>query len=119
MMDSRYDRAARQRIRWHSRRGLLEMDLVLTRFLDRHFDTLGDEEMDAYVRLLELIDTEFLEIVGPVDDTSNPCHDSRAGRCTRNERVTRIARTEHPGCINEGNTCKFSPLRGPLADERA
>ena len=47
MMDSRYDRAARQRIRWHSRRGLLEMDLVLTRFLDRHFDTLGDEEMDA------------------------------------------------------------------------
>ncbi|ACO75400.1 SdhB [Laribacter hongkongensis HLHK9] len=72
MMDSRYDRAARQRIRWHSRRGLLEMDLVLTRFLDRHFDTLGDEEMDAYVRLLELIDTEFLEIVNGKRDVDDP-----------------------------------------------
>ncbi|MCG9025595.1 succinate dehydrogenase assembly factor 2 [Laribacter hongkongensis] len=72
MMDSRYDRAARQRIRWHSRRGLLEMDLVLTRFLDQHFDTLGDEEMDAYVRLLELIDTEFLEIVNGKRDVDDP-----------------------------------------------
>ena len=28
------------RIRWHCRRGLLELDIVLARFLDRHLDDL-------------------------------------------------------------------------------
>ena len=62
----------RGRVRWQCRRALLELDLVFTRFLERHFDTLGDEEMDAYVRLLELIDTEFLEIVNGKRDVDDP-----------------------------------------------
>ena len=36
------DRAARERLRWKCRRGLLELDLVLERYLRRH---PGDAEL--------------------------------------------------------------------------
>ena len=40
------DPANRCRLRWRARRGLLENDLILTRFLDQHEVTLSDEEVD-------------------------------------------------------------------------
>lgn len=70
------------------------MDSVLTRFLDRHFDTLGDEEMDAYVRLLELIDTEFLEIVNgkrDVDDPDRSRSSTCCAQCNRRAGTTGLA----------------------------
>jgi antitoxin CptB len=36
------DPANRARLRWRARRGLLENDLILTRFLDAHEETLTD-----------------------------------------------------------------------------
>ena len=53
---SRYDREARSKIRWHSRRGLLELDLILTEndFLDLvngKFD-LEDPDCQAIVERL-------------------------------------------------------------------
>jgi succinate dehydrogenase / fumarate reductase iron-sulfur subunit/antitoxin CptB len=61
-----------KRIRWRSRRGLLELDLVLERFLARKFDSLDAREMAAYRRLLELDDTDFLDVVDGKADLSDP-----------------------------------------------
>jgi antitoxin CptB len=51
------------RIRWHCRRGMLELDLVLAAFLERHFDALGPSGLTALRKLLELPDPELLDLV--------------------------------------------------------
>ncbi|HSG77693.1 MAG TPA: succinate dehydrogenase assembly factor 2 [Burkholderiales bacterium] len=51
------DRAARDRLRWKCRRGLLELDLVLERYLRQHPE---DAELDA---LLELPDNDLWDII--------------------------------------------------------
>ena len=53
----------RERIRWHCRRGMLELDLVLSRFLERHFAALGARELDAFRTLLLRTDPELLDLV--------------------------------------------------------
>jgi antitoxin CptB len=57
------DPIKRARLRWRSRRGLLENDLILTRFLDRHEATLTDEEVDAFSRLMELSDNDLMDLL--------------------------------------------------------
>ena len=57
------DPANRARLRWRSRRGLLENDLILTRFLDAHEEAMSDEEVDALTRLLDLSDNALLELL--------------------------------------------------------
>jgi antitoxin CptB len=52
-----------RRLRWRSRRGLLENDLLLGRFLDRHGDRLGADEVLALEALLELPDNELLDLL--------------------------------------------------------
>ena len=52
-----------ERIRWHCRRGMLELDLVLGRFLERHFDALDASGVDAFTALLERTDPELLDLV--------------------------------------------------------
>ena len=51
------------RIRWHCRRGMLELDLVLAAFLERHFDSLGPRRLATLRRLLELPDPELFDLV--------------------------------------------------------
>lgn len=58
------DRALRlERIRWRSRRGLLEMDLVLTRFMEQYLENLNEEELLAYTELLLESDNDLLDFV--------------------------------------------------------
>lgn len=57
------DPVKRARLRWRGRRGLLENDLLLTRFLDQHEETLTDEEVEAFSILLELPDNELLNLL--------------------------------------------------------
>ncbi len=57
------DPAKRARLRWRSRRGLLENDLILTRFLDAHEVNLTDEEVDALTRLLDLSDNDLMSLM--------------------------------------------------------
>ena len=57
------DPAKRTRLRWRSRRGLLENDLILTRFLDAHEEQLTDEEVDALTRLLTLPDNDLMGLI--------------------------------------------------------
>jgi len=42
------------RVRWHCRRGMLELDLLLHRFLDRHLASLTPDEMERFKEVLDL-----------------------------------------------------------------
>ncbi len=57
------DPKRRARLRWRARRGLLENDIVLTRFLDRHEDTLSDDDVGALTQLFELSDNELMDVI--------------------------------------------------------
>jgi len=57
------DPARRARLRWRSRRGLLENDLILSRFLDAHEATLSDHDVDAFSRLMELPDNDLMGLL--------------------------------------------------------
>ena len=57
------DPTRRARLRWRSRRGLLENDLILTRFLDEHEIELTDDEVDALTQLLDLSDNDLLDLL--------------------------------------------------------
>jgi antitoxin CptB len=53
----------RRRLRWRARRGLLENDLIIGRFLDRHEGELDEAQAQALLRLLELPDNELLDLL--------------------------------------------------------
>jgi antitoxin CptB len=57
------DPANRARLRWRSRRGLLENDIILTRFLDQYEQVMTDEEVDALTRLLDLADNPLMDLL--------------------------------------------------------
>ena len=63
MSNHQSDPANRARLRWRSRRGLLENDLILTRFLDAHEESLTDDEVDALSRLLDLADNPLMDLI--------------------------------------------------------
>jgi succinate dehydrogenase flavin-adding protein (antitoxin of CptAB toxin-antitoxin module) len=52
-----------ERLKWRSRRGLLELDLVLDRFWKRTGDKLDDGEAAALEKLLRLPDNDLLDLV--------------------------------------------------------
>lgn len=53
----------RFRLRWRARRGLLENDLIITRYLDANEQALTDVEVGALTRLFELGDNELLDLL--------------------------------------------------------
>ena len=57
------DPIKRTRLRWRARRGLLENDILVTRFLDAYEETLTDEEVDAFSRLLDLPDNDLMDLL--------------------------------------------------------
>ena len=67
------DPTRRARLRWRSRRGLLENDLILTRFLDAHEAELSDEEVDALTCLLELPDNDLMGLLLGQNEPQGEC----------------------------------------------
>jgi antitoxin CptB len=53
----------RTRLRWRARRGLLENDLILTRFLDAYESQLTDADVAELTRLLELTDNDLMDFL--------------------------------------------------------
>ena len=53
----------RARLRWRARRGLLENDLVLTKFLNRYEALLTDADVSALTQLFEMGDNELLDVL--------------------------------------------------------
>ncbi len=52
-----------RRLRWRARRGLLENDLVLERFFERHSDAIDEEFIGGLDTLLDLPDSELLDLI--------------------------------------------------------
>ena len=51
------------RLRWRCRRGMLENDLILERFLDARGEAITKREIVALDRLLELSDNELWDLL--------------------------------------------------------
>lgn len=67
------DRAEYERLRWRCiRRGLLELDLTLTKFLDQEFEKLTEPEVEAFKKLAELEDWDFLGLIVGGKELSDP-----------------------------------------------
>ena len=60
------------RLRWRCRRGLLENDLVLERFLDRHGAALDRERLAALNELLALPDPDLWALVSGQRECDEP-----------------------------------------------
>ena len=51
------------RLRWKARRGLLENDLLLSKFLQAELTNLSIEELDTLDALLQLSDNDLLDLL--------------------------------------------------------
>ena len=73
------------RIRWHCRRGLLELDLLLSAFVERHLDRLDARQLALFTELLDLPDNDLLDLVmgaaEPADRRWGPVLDLLRGNC--------------------------------------
>ncbi|MFZ2540687.1 MAG: succinate dehydrogenase assembly factor 2 [Gallionella sp.] len=52
-----------ERVRWRSRRGLLELDIVLGRFIDAHYRQLSENEKQAFEALLDMPDNPLWDMI--------------------------------------------------------
>ena len=60
---SRLTELERARLRWRARRGLLENDLIITRYLDAHEAELTDDDVAALTQLFEMGDNDLLDLL--------------------------------------------------------
>jgi len=61
-----------QRLRWHCRRALLELDLMFQRFWQRAGDDVDAATEAALERLLEMEDHDLWELVSGRHETGDP-----------------------------------------------
>jgi antitoxin CptB len=50
---------SKARLRWQCRRGMRELDVLLSTWLEQHFDRVDDEQKAAFQALLELPDPDL------------------------------------------------------------
>ncbi len=71
-MNNEAKEAEARRLAWRCRRGLLELDIVLQRFVASQFTCLTNEELIALDALLALPDNEFWALLvhrdAPIED---------------------------------------------------
>ena len=59
------------RLRWRARRGLLENDIVLERFLAARGATLNEAEVDSLDRLLDMTDNDLWDLIAGRTETGD------------------------------------------------
>jgi antitoxin CptB len=57
------DSTTLNRLRWRCRRGMLENDLILTRFLDARGDAITEQEVASLDILLDMSDNELWDLL--------------------------------------------------------
>jgi antitoxin CptB len=57
------DPVSLERVRWRCRRGLLELDIVLGRFIADRYPRLNNEQHVVFDELLDLPDTELWDLI--------------------------------------------------------
>ena len=61
-----------ERIRWRARRGLLENDILLGRFLDAELTKLSQDELKLLDELLRMQDNDLLDVLMGRIAVANP-----------------------------------------------
>lgn len=51
------------RMRWRCRRGMLELDIVLQRFVDNHYEQLNKHQLELFEALLSLPDHDLWNMI--------------------------------------------------------
>jgi antitoxin CptB len=59
-----------ERVRWRCRRGLLELDIVLDRFVDRHYASLSGAQKAAFGLLLDMPDPALWDMIANTQPSS-------------------------------------------------
>ncbi len=57
------DPAYMERVRWRCRRGLLELDIVLGRFIEKYYPGLDEAQQAAFDTLLDMPDNELWDMI--------------------------------------------------------
>ncbi|MEP6701951.1 MAG: succinate dehydrogenase assembly factor 2 [Betaproteobacteria bacterium] len=65
------DETSWSRLRWRCRRGMLENDIILTRFLDRVDRAMPESDVVALDRLLDLGDNELWDLLSGRTETED------------------------------------------------
>jgi len=60
-LEQQQETLSADRLRWHCRRGMLELDLLLEAFLDRDYSGLSAEDKGVFVRILDFEDQLLLD----------------------------------------------------------
>lgn len=60
-----------ERARWRCRRGLLELDILLQRFMDKHYADLGENELRQFETLLNLPDNDLWDVITQKQETKD------------------------------------------------
>jgi antitoxin CptB len=60
------------RLRWRSRRGMLELDLLLLPFFDEVFAELESDEQQAFIKLLEQDDPDLWDWFSRKSESDDP-----------------------------------------------
>ena len=62
-MEALLDERGLSKLRWRCRRGLLENDLLIERFFDRHAAGLAVRQAEALGELMDLADNDLLDLL--------------------------------------------------------
>ena len=57
------DPVSLERVRWRCRRGLLELDIVLGRFIEHRYPVMDNGQRVVFDELLDLPDTELWDLI--------------------------------------------------------
>jgi len=61
-----------QRVRWRCRRGLLELDIILGRFVEAHYARLSLPERETFEQFLDMADNPLWDMIsGKINTVSN------------------------------------------------
>jgi len=52
-----------ERVRWRCRRGMLELDIILGRFIEQHYASLNKAQQAALDRLLDMPDPTLWDMI--------------------------------------------------------
>lgn len=65
--------APQSRLRWHCRRGMLELDLLLNTFLDSAYTQLSDDEKNHFKLMLDYPDQTLFDLLMGNMKSSDGC----------------------------------------------
>ncbi len=66
------DPAELSRLRWRCRRGMKELDVIMSRYLERHYANATQAAQAQFNRLLEMPDPELYRLLLGKDEASDP-----------------------------------------------